>query len=301
MRSAPPRGLASNGSEFPFERLGQLRDSSDASGDSAILRERLAEEGYLFLPDFLDRDEVLKGRRTLLEALAAEGVILAAEGPDEARMAPGQTSYFRPELAQDPAIQGLLYSAEMMRFFDGIFQEEAMHYDFTWLRAASPGVATRPHYDIVYMGRGSQRVCTAWIPYSDIDYDMSGLAILEGSHKLEELKSTYGTIDVDRACANKGGQSEWEAKGLVSFGALPDSVGELAERFDLRWLTSEFRMGDLLIFSMYTLHCSTDNRSEFLRLSTDSRYQPASEPADERWIGPVPIGHGANARREMIC
>jgi ectoine hydroxylase-related dioxygenase (phytanoyl-CoA dioxygenase family) len=259
------------------------------------------EDGYLFLPGYLDREEVLKGRRTLLDALASEGVILAAEGPDEAKMAPGQSSYFRPELAQHPAIQSLLYSRHVMELFNSLFQEEAMHYDFTWLRAASPGVATRPHYDIVYMGRGTPRVCTAWIPYSDIDYSLSGLAILEGSHKLEDLKSTYGAIDVDRSCSNLEGKSEWEAKGLVSFGALPDSVGELAERFGLRWLTSEYRMGDLLIFSMYTLHCSTDNRSELLRLSTDSRYQPASEPADERWIGPVPIGHGVHARRETIC
>jgi len=29
-----------------------------------------------------------------------------------------------------------------------------------------------------------------------------------------------------------------------------------------------------------------------LRISTDTRYQLASEPADERWSGEEPIGHG---------
>jgi ectoine hydroxylase-related dioxygenase (phytanoyl-CoA dioxygenase family) len=58
-----------------------------------------------------------------------------------------------------------------------------------------------------------------------------------------------------------------------------------------RWLTAEYRMGDVLIFSIYTMHASTDNRSESaVRLSSDTRYQLASEPVDPRWVG-------ADARR----
>ena len=38
-----------------------------------------------------------------------------------------------------------------------------------------------------------------------------------------------------------------------------------------------------------------------VRLSTDSRYQPADEPADPRWIGPNPTGHSPANRRAMIC
>ena len=48
------------------------------------------------------------------------------------------------------------------------------------------------------------------------------------------------------------------------------------------------------MFGMFTLHCSLDNRSpeNRIRLSTDTRYQLASEPADERWIGDEPFGNG---------
>lgn len=38
-----------------------------------------------------------------------------------------------------------------------------------------------------------------------------------------------------------------------------------------------------------------------LRLSTDTRYQLASEPVDERWIGENPIAHGLDAKKGMIC
>ena len=59
----------------------------------------------------------------------------------------------------------------------------------------------------------------------------------------------------------------------------------------MRWLTTDYRAGDLLVFSMYTTHCSLDNTSDRIRLSSDTRYQLASEPLDERWIGENPIAH----------
>ena len=38
-----------------------------------------------------------------------------------------------------------------------------------------------------------------------------------------------------------------------------------------------------------------------LRLSTDTRYQRATEPADERWIGEDPAAHGERGKRGLIC
>ena len=52
---------------------------------------------------------------------------------------------------------------------------------------------------------------------------------------------------------------------------------------------------------MYTMHASTDNHSRAFRLSTDTRYQLASEPVDERWIGENPIAHGPAGKRGFIC
>ena len=52
---------------------------------------------------------------------------------------------------------------------------------------------------------------------------------------------------------------------------------------------------------MATVHASLDNHSNRFRLSSDSRYQLASEPADERWIGENPIAHGVAGKRSKIC
>jgi ectoine hydroxylase-related dioxygenase (phytanoyl-CoA dioxygenase family) len=59
-------------------------------------------------------------------------------------------------------------------------------------------------------------------------------------------------------------------------------------------LTGDFKSGDVVVFSMFTLHGSLDNRSSIgrVRLSCDTRYQRANEPFDERWVGENPVGHG---------
>ena len=45
---------------------------------------------------------------------------------------------------------------------------------------------------------------------------------------------------------------------------------------------------------MFMLHGSLDNRSKLgrVRLSSDARYQLASDPIDERWVGENPVAHG---------
>lgn len=284
------------------KRFGQLRRSDDAIGNPEELQRRALEDGYLFLPGFLDREDVMEARLSVIAALDKEGVFDPNYPAEEAVAKPGLNMAFRPDLANgNPQIASLVYSDRVMNLYRDLLGGEPRHYDYTWLRAVAPGANTMPHYDVVYMGRGTKRIYTAWVPMSDIPYEVGGLMILENSHRLDELKSTYGTMDVDVVCENKDNKLAIHDKGYPGYGALSDDPVALAEQFDSRWLSAEFKMGDLLTFSMFTLHASTDNRSRYVRLSTDSRYQLAAEPADERWIGENPVGHGPNAKKGMIC
>src|SRR6185295_19376640 len=94
-----------------------------------------------------------------------------------------------------------------------------------------------------------------------------------------ELIQTYGASNV---CLNP------DAK--YPGGMLSHDPAHVQRTFGGRWLTTDFRAGDVLIIPMFTLHCSLDNRSprNRLRVSSDSRYQLASEPMDERMIGDDP-------------
>ena len=91
--------------------------------------------------------------------------------------------------------------------------------------------------------------------------------------------------------------------GKWSFsGTLSHNPPQVRHKFGGRWLTTEYQAGDFLTFGMFLVHASLDNRTpNRLRISSDSRYQRASEPIDERWIGANPPGHSVAGKRGRIC
>jgi hypothetical protein len=286
--------------------FGELRDSSFLLGDRAALNERLQEDGYLFMRGFHKRDDVLAARRVMVERLAREGLLAEGTDPMDAIIKPGANSVFRPDLTTDNTpLMDVLYGPNMMGFYGELFDEPALHYDFTWLRAMGPGNGSHPHCDIVYMGRGErQRLMTAWCPMGDVSLRLGGLMVLEGSNHHHEKLRHYLERDVDTYCKNGRHAEEIESgkKGWEWNGVLSKDPHSLQKKLGGRWLTTEFEAGDLLTFTMYTIHASLDNQSgDRIRFSSDTRYQPASSPADERWIGANPIAHGQAGKRGRIC
>lgn len=285
--------------------FGELRRSDEVAHDAAALCQRMAEDGYLYLPGYLDREEVLEARRALMSALAEEGLLDPDRPPLEAVLRQegrtGRTGV-RNDLAQRlPALQRLLYGGRMLAFYREFLGGDILHFSYTWLRVVAPGRAAAPHYDIVFMGRGTPNLYTAWTPLGDIPLAMGGVMVLEHSHRLEQIKQTYGQRDVDTYCANHANAEVWATNQKRWSGHLSKDAVRLRQTLGGRWLTAEYRMGDLLTFGMYTLHASLDNQTDRIRLSSDSRYQLASEPADGRWVGEQPIGHGLGGRRGRIC
>ena len=51
---------------------------------------------------------------------------------------------------------------------------------------------------------------------------------------------------------------------------------------------------------IFTMHGSLSNTSDRFRISSDTRYQLASEPVDERWIGRKPKAHYAWMQGETV-
>ena len=300
--------------------FGQLRASAGVLGDREELHRRMARDGYLFLPGLLRVEGVVAARRRVLEKLSERGILDPKAPLMEGRVREGAQMSFDASLAKEnEPLHRLLYSGSMMRFYEFFLGGEVRHFDFTWFRAKSPGInnATTPHYDIVFMGRGTENLYTSWTPLGDMPFGMGGLIVLENSHKQLRLKETYGQTDVDLYCENLGDAAEIVAGARAENRNLTleereriqwNSTGEYSKdaiatraRLGGRWLSAEYRMGDLLVLSMYTMHASLDNHTENIRLSSDSRYQLADETADERWIGSDPPGHGIRAKRGMIC
>ncbi len=299
------------------ETFGPLREATNIVDDGPALRRRLVEDGYLYLPNYLDRALVLAARRRELQQFLALGYLdpeyPLLDGVINAQYR-GQAAnpYGEPELMNaaryNLPLQKVLYGGAMIELYRRLFGEEIRPFDFTWHRAKtdSRDSAAQPHCDIVFMGRGSHRLCTSWTPLGDIPTEMGGLMVLEGSCHLEHVRSTYGTLDVDHYCTNYDDAAEIEAgskvwQDWVNNGAY--NVNALATRQELggRWLTTDYTAGDLLVFGMFTMHASMDNHTARFRLSTDTRYQPASDPVDERWVGEHPIRHGPEGKVGYIC
>lgn len=283
----------------------ELRDSRALVGDADALRARMQEDGYLYLPGLLDVDAVMTARRSVLERLQAEGALHPDKPLMDGIAAPDVHFSFRPDLANgNPEVYSLLYTGRAMAFFEAFLGGPVQHYDYTWLRAKAPGpnTATSPHCDIVFMNRGTKQLFTLWTPLDDVPYDLGGLMILEGSHHKVEHLGEYWEFDVDSYCVdgtNDKAHEQW-AWGASGGSFSKDAIG-VRQQIGGRWLSTEYKMGDVLIFGMFTLHASLDNRTERIRLSTDSRYQRQGEAVDERWVGAQPVGHGPEAKIGMIC
>jgi hypothetical protein len=284
------------------EAFGYLRDSSDLLSQPDELRLRMQEDGYLYLKALLNSQEVWQARQEIAACLAAERSLKNGSPVQDCIARTDLKMSFRPDLAtQSPTLKKLLYSGRMMEFFQDFLGGNVRHYDYTWLRAVAPGKGTYAHCDRVYMGRGTDKLYTAWTPLGNISWELGGLMMLENSHCLENIKNSYGRMDVDSYCANRKTAHLYASNQKWWDGALSKNPVSLRQKYGGRWLSAEFQAGDVLIFTMHTIHASLDNHSPSIRLSSDSRYQLASEPVDERWVGENPIGHSVAAKRGRIC
>lgn len=267
--------------------LGELRDANGLLGDVEALRARFNEDQYLLLRGFHPRETVLAARRMLCESLAANGQLDPGAEVLHAKVGPGGTGQFlggRKAISHTPELLAVVESDALMQFYSDFFGAPSLTFDYKWVRAVGPGGNTGAHYDVVYMGRGTRDLITCWTPLGDVPYRHGPLVIWQGSQHLERVRRTYGEMDVDRD--NVGG-------------SFSEDPLELVEKYGGRWLTTEFAMGDILMFGMFLMHGSLKNETDRFRLSCDTRYQRADEPVDERWVGDNPKAHYAWGQGEV--
>ena len=286
------------------ESFGFLRDSSDALPSPRVLRQRMKRDGYLYLRGFWKREEVKEVRLSILRQLRDLGFIDLSMPLEHGKAFAGKgagRAFGNPLDQRNPKLLNLLYGDRMMSFFDRFLGGPTTHFDFTWFRTKIPGYGSPAHCDTVYMGRGTFDLYSVWTPLDDFELALGGLMILEDSHTKQEILQQYLKRDVDSYCENRPGAAAYKSAKTRWDGTLSKDARRLQNRLGGRWLTAEYRLGDIVIFGMATVHAGLDNHTDRIRLSTDSRYQLASEPIDERWVGEKPVGHGAAMKRGRIC
>lgn len=274
-------------------KFGFFTESTEHAADGPALRELLKRDGYVFLRDVLDKEILLNVQRIVadelyrLDAIDPDGDFAAHQFPAR----PGLSLYKVVADISQAERQALTRQPALNSIFEAIFDEEVKPLDYSWPRVASPGCCEAPHSDWVYMRRGTDRLYAAWIPLMDLPLSQGPLMILENSHHKNPHTRRYLQLDSDKLGYFDG--AHFKHGTLVHGGRYSRRPDRVSAQFGSRWLSADYRLGDVVIFSTRGLHATLDNRSKGFRLSIDVRYQPVAEKADPRFNGPKPAAHSA--------
>jgi hypothetical protein len=272
------------GIEIPAEFLGGLRESEDCLSSPEELRQRLDEDGYVLLRSVIATADVWAAREAILTRLAEvdeiappviEGIVTGRSRRLE--LAPDLGGFWK-SVSEGATLRRVTHGPAVSNLMTTLLGEPAVGHDLVYLRTAAPRQALDLHYDYPFFTRTTDRVFSAWIPLGDVPVTDGPLLIVEGSNRYVDLirgvRATDQTVPLARKLAYD--------QSALSF---------VAER-KTRILTTDFRVGDVVVFSMLIAHGSLDNCSPIgrARVSCDVRYQPATAPRDERFFGPDPVG-----------
>ncbi len=270
------------GRTVPDQLVGELVEA-DLNGN---LGAQLEQEGYLLLRGVHSAEDVQAAREEVLTRLAevdevAEPVAdgIATGRSRRADLHPDLGAFWK-SVSDGPALRQVINGPRIEAAMSQLFGEPAAPFGFAWLRTMALGRASPLHVDHPYMNRGTARLATAWTPIGPVGLEEGPLYMVEGSHRWPELRERFEGHDVDRDPSRPG--------------HLHEHPVDLAEAHGTRLLTTAFRPGDCMVFGMFTAHAAFDNgsRGGRVRVSCDTRFQPASEPMDERFAGPNPPAHG---------
>jgi ectoine hydroxylase-related dioxygenase (phytanoyl-CoA dioxygenase family) len=255
-----------------------------------VLRDQYEAQGYVWLKHLIDPAEVWTFRRRYFAALRHTGLVAAdrdplagiyAGGGEDKRLVTEKAI----EIARWAAYEAFCLSQPILEFYEAFFAEPVYLHKRMLIRHTRPGDpnCTGAHYDLVYLRAGTDQLCTSWIPIGDIPVELGGLIYLEGS-------DGWGrTMEAEFSLKNAELSPEERLsaynKNMNEGGWLTKNVPELADRLNTRWLMADYEAGDMVVHSPYMIHASTRNESPDgrMRLSTDIRFQRASDRIDPRW------------------
>ncbi|CAE7673259.1 unnamed protein product, partial [Symbiodinium pilosum] len=261
-------------------RLGQLRDSADLArrlcrlSQPALrhqLRARLQADGYLYLRSFLPGDAVRKAHLSLLRKFQRLGLLADGYPVEQARCGACAEMGRLEDLCSEEVL-AVLNDRELFCFLDSFLEDLVeVVFDSANLRAVKPGQSTGFHTDSVYMGKlmvpEQPPVLACWIALMPIPLDLGGLVLCRGSNShpgFQILRRTYGKLDLDDS----------DIGGTGWFTEDPDEVS----KFGGCWETAAYGPGDVVLFTMHTMHGSSVNRTDSWRLSLDFRVQSSRAP-----------------------
>lgn len=244
-------------------KLGEFYVANRHLGDVDELRLRMLADGYLFFRQIVPGDLLLELRDQVTGILCDIGWIMGGKDRLLAKAISlpcreGQPAYFEAldRIIRLEALHSLAHEPNLMNVMRQVLGDSAFPHPLSIVRLVfpkTPELSTPPHQDYPN-NQGTENLTAAWIPLDDCLVSDGALAILEGSHKFGLFPRQFHLGPGNR--------------GAI----LSDAVA------DCRWLSADFKAGDILLFPALTVHRALENLNpERMRLSVDFRYQLEGE------------------------
>lgn len=248
------------------------------AADFDSLRQRGAEEGYLFFRGVLPREAINEVRKDMLAIVEQYGWrqreqdelggllnlnALNQVPDDEIRSDIGVTHGAYHDVQKLQSFHALPHHPSLLALFSGLFGDKVLVHPRHIARmiTSHPIMHPTPHHQDFPLVQGSHNTWTCWFPLGDCPRSMGSLTVLRESHK-------EGYIPIRRA----------KGAGGIAVQFCPGTK---------IWAEGDFSLGDLLTFPCFTVHRALPSRQrDQIRLSMDVRYQPASEDVERKSLLP---------------
>ena len=245
-----------------------LRDSTDLFDNGPALRQRVAEDGYLFFRGVLPREPVMAVREQLLEILAEAGWLDEHAPRSQATAHPTRFAaepdpefldVFYRQLSLK-SINALPHHPVLVGLLERILGDEVFVQPRIITRNMFPRkeAYTTPAHQDHPLVQGPTEHYAAWIPLGSCPAEMGGYCLAPGTHR--------------------NGYYEFEPAlgiGQMEITDLPDT-----------WVHGATEPGDVIVHHAMLVHRGVPNRSDSIRLSVDCRYQRLREPVVDRALIP---------------
>ncbi|MFE5327298.1 phytanoyl-CoA dioxygenase family protein [Embleya sp. NPDC056575] len=233
--------------------MDELLDSNNLLGNPVELRDRLAQHGYVLLRHILPPTRIREAA-DIVEGVFRDGGWIDARGVAQKERASTQNQERDPAYraaAQTAAFNRLPYLDEVHALIDGLLDGDTFSHPSKVLRATPPATWTTEsgryvHQDFSFWGVDD--MLTTWIPLMDIPRELGGLALMPGSH------------------------------------TGPPQRLRLLAGDDRGWVTTDYRLGDVVVFHCLTAHAALPNRTNRLRRSADFRWQRTDQPVRREFV-----------------
>jgi hypothetical protein len=273
-----PEFLTSNGLPIPFsdEYFKPMRVSHPNDQDLAV---RYLEDGYIYLPSYIDREAALDIREQYLHVF---NPIILVPGTTPRQGLFSGVFHFSPSSHGHPGHPASMFV--QTELFDQFTNNKLLYLVAEQLLGCTvsllprrplrhfykgTNIASKAHADFTYLNMGTRNLLSVWVPLGDVALTGGSIVYLEKTHEADQ--------EALRRALNTDATAVKDKRPLTAdLKAIADLTGK-------KWLYTEFKAGDIVLHSPFIIHATLDCNTEAMRVSTDLRFAASEDKIDPRW------------------